>query len=77
MEAYKLGKIIENKKLDVQIIFEQVKNEKETLRQSFKRRKEMEIQQNDTQYKEGIVEELFDEGSSSKSDATIENEKNY
>lgn len=36
-----------------------------------KRRKEVAIQQNDTQYKEEIGEEPFDEGSSSKSNATI------
>lgn len=38
----------------------------------------MDIQKNDTQYKEETIEELFDEGRSSESDAIIENllEKN-
>lgn len=71
MEAYKLGKIIENQKLDVHLSFEQVKTVKETLRKSLKRGKEMEIQKNDTEYKEETIEELFDEGISSESDVTI------
>ena len=38
MEAYKLGKIIENQKLDVHIVFEQVEIVKETLSKSCKRK---------------------------------------
>ena len=68
MEAYKLRKIIENQKIDVQILFDQVNIENETLRQSLKKRKEMTIQHNDTQYKEETVEELFDEEGLSESD---------
>ncbi len=51
IKAYKLGKIIENKKIDVQITYEQVKATKVIVRKSLKRRKEMSIQQNDTQCK--------------------------
>lgn len=62
MEAYKMGKIIKNQKIDVQLSYEKFKATKETLSKSLKRRKEMEIQKNYTQYKEENVEELFDEG---------------
>ena len=48
MEADKLGKVIENQNIDLQLAFEQVKVLKEELKKYLKRRKEMEIQQNDT-----------------------------
>ena len=78
MEADKLGKVIENQNIDLQLAFEQVKVLKEELKKYLKRRKEMEIQQNDTQYKEGSIEDLSDEGRSSEIDAIIEDllEKN-
>ena len=44
MEAYKVGKVIENKNLDLQIALEQVKAATKELRKSLKRRKEMTIQ---------------------------------
>ena len=50
MGAYKLGKVIKNKKLDLKIALEQVKDTKEELTKSLKKRKEMAILQNDTQY---------------------------
>ena len=48
--------IIGNQKLDVQLAFEKVNTTKEALRKSLKKRKEMEIKKNETQYKEETIE---------------------
>ena len=56
----------------MQLTFEQVKATKEGLKKSQKRRKALAIQQNDTQYKEESIEDLYDKGRFSKIDATIE-----
>ena len=71
MEAYKLGKVTKNQKIDLHLAFEKVKVVKEELEKSLKRRKEMTIQKNDTQYKEERNEDLCDEGRSNEIDVAI------
>ena len=71
MESYKLLKVIENQKLHLQIALEQVKATNEELEKLLKRTKEMEIQQNDTQYQEESIQELSDEGKSSEYDVGV------
>lgn len=48
MYTYKLGKTIENQKLEINFIILKLNDARETLKKYLKRRKEMEIQQNDT-----------------------------
>ena len=78
MEAYKLGKMIKNQNLDLNLAFDKFKDTKEELKKSLKRRNEMAIQKNDTQYNEESIKDLCDEGRFSEPNAKIENllEKN-
>ena len=48
MEVYKLGKIIENKGIEIQLILHQLDEAREELRKSLKRRKETSIVENNT-----------------------------
>ena len=52
MEVYKLRKIIENQGIEIQLILHSLDEAEEELRKSLKRRKEISIVENDTQYKE-------------------------
>ena len=52
MEVYKLEKIIENQGIEIQLILHQLDEAREELKKSLKRRKEIAIAKNDTQYKE-------------------------
>ena len=78
MEVYKLGKIIENQGIEIQLILHQMDEAREELKKSLKRRKEIAIAKNDTQYKEIDTTKLFSNGDSNEFDATIEDlmEKN-
>ena len=71
MEFYKPRKIIENQKIDFQLTFSQVNATKEELQESLKKRKEIEVQQNDTQYKKEKIEDICDEVRSNKIDTTM------
>ena len=52
MEVYKLGKTIENQAIEIQLSLHQLNEARDELKRSLKRRKEIAIQENDTQYKE-------------------------
>lgn len=71
MEVYKLGKIIENQGIEIELILHSLDEAREELRKSLKRRKEIAIAENDTQYKEIDTTKLFVNGDSNKFDATI------
>ena len=66
MEVYKLGKTIE-----IHLILHQLNEARHALRSSLKRRKEISIAENDTQYKQIDTTKLFAKGNSSEFDATI------
>ena len=71
MEVFKLGKIIENKVIDVQLTLHKVEEAREDLRKSLKRRKDMAIVDNDIYYKEIDTTEVFAKGDSKEFDAAI------
>ena len=78
MEVYKLGKIIENQGIEIQIILHSLDEAREELRKFLNNRKEIAIAENDTQYKEINTTKFFANGESNEFDATLENlmEKN-
>ena len=59
MEIFRLDKAIENEKLDLEMAIVQLKEEKEHLSQSLKRRKELTNQMNDLKYVEEKIEDFF------------------
>ena len=71
MEFYKLGKIIENQEIEIHLILHQLEEAREELRKSIKRRKEIAIAENDTQYKEIDTTKVFANGNSNEFDAVI------
>ena len=71
MEVYKLGKISENQGIEIHLILHQLNQAREDLKNSLKRRKEIAIVENDTQYKEIDTNKLFASGDSKEFDATI------
>ena len=71
MEVFKLGKIIDNQVIDVQLALHKVEEAREELRKSLKRRKEIAIAENDIHYKEIDTTQVFTNGDSKKFDATI------
>ena len=71
MEVFKLGKIIENQLINVQLALHKVEEEREELRKSLKRRKDMAITDNDIYYKEIDTTEVFVKGDSKEFDAAI------
>ena len=78
MEVYKLGKVIENQMIEIKIFLHQLQEAGDVLKESLKKRKDMAIQQNDTQYQEVDTTRLFDERNFSEYDVAIANlmEKN-
>ena len=66
-----MRKIIENQGIEIQLILNSLDKAREELRKSSKRRKEIAIVENDTQYKEIDTTKLFANGDSNKFDATI------
>ena len=48
MEVYKLGKSVENQKIEIQLSLHQLKDARDELQNSLKRRREVAIQQDDT-----------------------------
>ena len=59
MEIFRLDKAIENEKLDLEMVMVQLKEAKEHLFQSLKRRKELANKMNDLKYVEEKIEEFF------------------
>ena len=59
MEIFRLEKLIKNEKLDLEMAIAQLKEAKEHLSQSLKRRKELENQMNDHKYVEENIEDFF------------------
>ena len=59
MEIFKLYKAIENQKLDLDMAIVQLKEAKEHLSQSLKRRKKLANQMNDLKYVEEKIEFFF------------------
>ena len=76
MEVYKLGKTIENQKIETQLALHQLNEEIVDL--TLKRRKGIAIEENDTHQQEEDTIELFVDGNSSELNATAANliEKN-
>ena len=71
MEFYKLGKIIENQGIEIQLILHQLDQAREELEKSLKRRKEIAIAENYRQYKEIDTTKLFANGDSNEFDSAI------
>ena len=71
MEVYLLGKTIENQEIEIQLVIQQLNEAREALKSSLKRRKDIAIAENDTQYKEMNTTKLFADGNSSEYDATV------
>ena len=71
MEVYKLGKIIENQEIEIHLILHQLNEARGALRSSLKIRKEIDIAEDDTKYKEIDTIKLFIEGNSSEFDVAI------
>ena len=66
-----MGKIIENKGIEIQLILHSLDEAREELRKSLKRRKEIAIAENDTQYKEIDTTKIFSNGDSNEFNAII------
>ncbi|MDF3686085.1 hypothetical protein [Enterobacter hormaechei] len=71
MEVFKLGKIIENQVIDVQLALHKVEEAREELRRSLKRRNEIAIAENDIHYKEIDTTKPFANGDTKEFDPTI------
>ena len=66
-----MGNIIENQGIQIQLILHQLDEAREELKKSLKRRKEIAIAENVTQYKEIDTTKLFVYGDSNEFDATV------
>ena len=71
MEIFKLDKAIENENLDLEMAMVQLKEVKEHLSQSLKRRKELANQMNDLRYVEEIIKDFFPLSSSDEENNAI------
>ena len=71
MEIFKLDKAIENEKLDLEMALVQLKEAKEHLSLSLKRRKELARQMNDHQYIEEKIDNLLPSSNSDEADQAI------
>ena len=72
MEFYKLCKIIENQEIQIHLIMHSLEEAREELRKSLKRRKDIALAKNDTQYKEIDTTKVFSNGDTKYFDVTIE-----
>ena len=66
-----MGKIIENQGIEIQLILHSLEETREELRKSLKRRKEIAITKNDTQYKEIDTTKFFTNEDRNEFDAAI------
>ena len=71
MEIFRLDKSIENEKLDLELAMAQLKEVKEHLSQSLKRRKDLAIKMNDLLYVEERIEDICPEGNSNEANEAI------
>ena len=71
MEAFKLGKIIENQVIDVQLALHSLEEFRNKLRNSLKKRKDLAIFENDIHYKEIDTTNIFSNGDTKEFDAAI------
>ena len=62
MEVYKLGKTIENQKIEIKLTLHQLNEARYELKWPLKRRKEIAIEENDTHYQEIDTTRLFVDG---------------
>ena len=62
--------IMENQKIEIHLILHSLEEAREELRKSLKRRKDIALAENDTQYQEIDSTELFAYGNTSEFDAT-------
>ena len=72
MEVFKLGKIIENQVIGVQLSLHSLEEAREELRKSLKRRKDLAIAENDIKYKEIDTTKVFANGDTKDFDVAIE-----
>ena len=71
VEGYIISKTIKNQKIDIHLLLHQLKDVRDILIQSMKRRKDMAIKSNESNFKEEDTTGLFDNGNPSECDATI------
>ena len=71
MEAFKLGKIIENQVIYVQLALHSLEEFRNKLRNSLKKRKDLAIAENDIHYKEIDTTNIFFNGDTKEFDAAI------
>ena len=71
MEVYKLGKITENQEIEIHLILHSLEEARKELRKSLKRRREISIAKNETQYKEIDTTKVFANGDTKEFDAAI------
>ena len=71
MEIFRLEKVIENEKLDLEMAMVQLKEAKEHLSQSLQRRKDLAKKMNDHQYVEVKIEDLLPSSNSEEADQAI------
>ena len=72
MDVYKLEKVLENQVIDIHLTLHNLEEAREELRKSIKRRREISITKNDTQYKEIDTTQVFSKGDSKEFDIAIE-----
>jgi hypothetical protein len=71
MEVFKLGKIIENQVIGVQLALHSLEEARDELRKSLKRRKDLAIAENEIKYKEIDTTNMFANGDTKEFDAAI------
>ena len=71
MEVFKLNKVIENEKLDLEMAIAKLKEAKEHLSQSLRRRKELANQMNDQNYIEEKIEDLLPSNNSDEANNAV------
>ena len=71
MEVFQLDKAIDNKKLNLELVIGKLKQEKEKLSQSLKRRKYLAIQMNDHLYIEERIKDIHLARSPDKANESI------
>ena len=71
MEVFKLGKIIENQVIGVQLALHSLEEARDELRKSLKRRKDLAIDENKTNYKEIDTTNIFSNGDTKEFDVAI------
>ena len=71
MEIFRLDKAIENEKLDLEMAIVQLKEAKEHLSQSLKRRKDLANHMTDLKYVEEKIEDFFPSSSSDEENNAI------